>query len=201
MRIRSIRSIRSILLPLVTSILFVAGCRNCDTLGAVKAAGAIEPAVFDFGPLTSGSKCLAHLKVTNKGQEDLTVKGSALEAVTGQFVLKKAPTLVRPGGGDDLLVEYTAAGADGESQSSTVKLDTDDPDDNGVLRGVVTAIVTTSPAPTAKTECHDPATSPCDRVDFGATQVNGAGITLGVKVQNDGTADMHISHVVVGNSD
>ncbi len=200
----SAQATRAALLAVVT-VGVGAGCRNCDNLGAVKAAGAIEPAVFEFGPLTAGSQCQALLQVTNHGQEDLSVSGSSLENTNGDFTLKKAPALVRIGAAEDLLVDYTANGNNGDLQSTGIKLQTDDADDNGILRATITAIVTTEPAASVKTRCGaaDAEVSPCASLDFGATQVNGSGITLGVKVVNDGNADMHISFAAIneGNPD
>jgi hypothetical protein len=139
------------------------------------------------------------LQVTNSGQEDLSVSGSSLENTDGQFTLKKAPSLVTLGASEDLIVEYTAAGDDGDSQSTGVKLQTDDPDNEGILRATVTAIVVAEPVASAKTECgpDDDVQTPCEELNFGSTQINGAGVTLQVKVINDGNADMHISFASV----
>src|SRR5262249_23352998 len=81
--------------------------------------------------------------------------------------------------------------------STGIKLQTDDPDNEGILRATVTAIVVAEPVASAKTACGPDDTSPCDELSFGSTQINGAGVTLQVKVINDGNADMHISFASV----
>lgn len=193
---------RTRLLLTLGLVVSAAGCRDCEDLGAAVPNGAIDPAVYEFGPLTLGSECTAELFVTNLGgRTDLAVENAVLENVDGDFTLQKAPTLVRLGGSESLLVDYTAAGEIGDTQSATVRVTTDDPDNEGVLLASVTAIVTDAAAPTVKSSCND--VSPCASLDFGAVQLNGAGLILPVTILNDGTADMEVTAAVIdgGNAD
>lgn len=187
-----------VILPLGLLAL-AAACRDCEDLGAAAPNGAIDPAVFEFGPITLGSTCTAELQVTNLGgRTDLSVSGAELTGKNGNWTLKKTPTLVRIGGAESLLVDYVAEGTLGDLQSTNVQLTTDDPDNDGVLVASVTAIVTDEPAPAVKTECGEESApvSPCANVDFGAVQVNGSGRILQVVIRNDGTADLTVSNAL-----
>jgi hypothetical protein len=183
------------LLALVCAVALPA-CRDCEDLGDVQPQGAIVPAIFDFGPITVGSTCTANLKVTNRGQVDLSVSGSSLDN-DAQYTLSKVPSLVRIGADE---------GAVGELQAANIELQSDDPDDEGILRGVVTAIVTDAPAPAAKSTCASVGgedTTPCTSMSYGAVQLNGAGLVLPITITNDGTADMTVTAAVIngGNAD
>jgi hypothetical protein len=187
-------------LPLVA-----AGCRDCEDLGNIQPAGAIEPAVFEFGPLTLGSECQANLKVTNSGNVDLSVTGSELKNKIGAWQIVGVPSLVKLAGAEDLLLSYIAEGEVGAIEGAVIELQSDDPDDGGVLRAAVSAIITDLPAPTAKTSCTsvDVIASPCPSVSFGAVQLNGAGLVLPMTLINDGTANMNVTAAVIdgGNAD
>jgi hypothetical protein len=164
---------------------------QCDDLGSIAPQGSLVPAVYELGPITIGQTCTATIGVRNKGNADLTVKeGSGLVDVDGDFKIKRAPTLVRLGGTEDLLVEYTADGTIGDLQSAGIELVTDDPDNDGKIKGTITAIVADGLASVAKTECDGQ--EPCASLDFGAVQLNGSGALLTVTVINDGTADMQV---------
>lgn len=183
-------------------VVSAAACRDCEDIGNAVPQGAIDPPVYEFGPLTLGSECSAELFVTNiGGRTDLTVSGVALENVDGDFTLARTPSLVRLGGREALRVDYKAAGEIGDTQSTTVRVSTDDPDNDGVLLATITAIVTDEPAPAVKSTCNDVA--PCASLDFGSVQLNGAGLILPVTILNDGTADMTVSAAVIneGNAD
>lgn len=180
-------------------------CRDCEDLGAINPQGSIEPAIFEFGPITVGSECTANLKVVNNGQVDLSVTGSSLQDTNGDWTISKAPTLVRLGGSEDLLVDYVAAGTTGELQSANIELQTDDPDADGIVRGIVTAIVTNAPAPSVKSTCgpEGATTSPCTTVSYGAVQLGSSGLVLPITIANDGTADMNVTAAAIdgGNPD
>lgn len=195
---------RSITLPCL-ALLLVAGCRDCEDLGNIQPAGAIEPAVFEFGPLTKGSVCVANLKVRNSGNVDLSVTGSALKNVEGEWTITKVPSLVKLAAAEDLLIEYQADGDVGALEGATIELASDDPDNGGVLRGALSAIITDLPAPAAKTSCAgiDDVVTPCASVSFGAVQLNGSGLVLPITLTNDGTADMNVTAAVIngGNAD
>ena len=187
------------------ALLLVAGCRDCDDLGNIQPAGAIEPAVFEFGPLTKDSVCVANLKVRNSGNVDLSVTGSDLKNALGAWTITKAPSLVKLAATEDLLIEYKAEGEIGALESATIELQTDDPDNEGILRGTINAIITDLPAPAAKTSCTgiDDVVTPCANVAYGAVAINGSGLVLPITLTNDGTADMNVTAAVIngGNPD
>lgn len=188
----------------LVAVAVLPGCR-CEDVNSFVAAGAIEPAIFDFGPITNGSECTANLKVVNTGQLDLSVSGSSLDN-EDQFTISKVPALVRLGGEEDLLVDYVADGEVGELQATNIELQTDDPDNEGILRAVVSAIVTDAPAPSAKSTCASVGaedTTPCASMSFGAVQLAGSGLVLPITIANDGTADMTVTAAVIngGNTD
>lgn len=193
------------ILAVTSSIVSLGACRGCDDLGAVKAVGAFDPPILELGPITIGSECPATMNVTNTGQEDLTVDEKVLENTEGDFKLRIGPSLVKRGGSEPLIVDYKAAGTIGEVQSTGVSIQTNDPDNEGIIKGTITAIVTDAPAPAQKTSCDtaDEAQSPCTNLDFGATQVRGAGVERAVTLINDGNADLHLTGIVFngGNPD
>jgi hypothetical protein len=187
-------------------VLFAGACRDCETLGNAVPNGDIDPRVYEFGPITRGSRCTADLAVTNiGGRTDLSVQRAELEDKNGDWTLARNPTLVRIGGTESMFIDYLAEGAAGDLQSVSVKLTTDDPDNDGILRATVTAIVADEAAPAVKTACgaNDALTSPCTTLDFGAVQVNGSGRLLPVTILNDGTADLSLFAAVInqGNPD
>ena len=188
-------------LPCLTVLLLVAGCRDCEGLGNALPAGAIVPAVFHFGPLTKGSVCAANLQVSNSGSVDLSVSDAALTNAQGSWTIVKVPGLVRIGASEDLRVDYRAEGEIGALEGATIELASDDPDNDGVLRAAMSAVITDAPAPAAKSTCD--AVSPCASVSFGAVQLNGSGLILSVTIENDGSADMNVSAAVIngGNAD
>lgn len=188
-------------LPFALSlVVLAAGCRDCEDLGSLAPQGSIEPAIFDFGPLTIGQECQAILEVVNSGRTDLDVVDGNLTDVDGDWSLQKVPTLVELGAREDLIVDYTANGASGDRQSALIEVQTDDPDNDGILRATVTALIADAAGPLAKSSCTDAAQetlSPCTLLDFGATQAEGAGTTASVTIINDGTADLEISNILL----
>lgn len=187
---------RSLALSLLA---LAAGCRDCEDLGSLAPQGSIEPAIFDFGPLTIGQECQATLEVVNSGRTDLDVNGGELKDVDGDWTLQRVPTLVELGARENLLVDYVANGASGDRQSALIEVRTDDPDNGGILRATVTALLTDAAGPTARSACVDAAgadLTPCTNLDFGATQAEGAGTIASVTLVNEGTADLVISQIL-----
>jgi hypothetical protein len=187
----------------LTLVVTLAACRDCETLGNTAAQASIEPAIFDFGPIAKGSTCTAVLEVVNSGRENLDVNEATLEDPVGSWTITKSPSLVELGGREELLIEYVADGDVGAREASNVKLVTSDPDNDGVVRATVTALVIEENGPVAKSRCLDANgadTSPCATLDFGAVQTNGPGRTLFVTVVNDGTADMTVDFAINGNA-
>ena len=45
---------RHAVLVVGTSLLFAAGCRDCEGVGTIAPQGVIEPTIYDFGPVTTG---------------------------------------------------------------------------------------------------------------------------------------------------
>lgn len=198
------RDSRHLRLPLfLVAVAIVPACR-CEDVNGFVTAGAIEPAIFDFGPLTVGSECTANLKVVNTGQLDLSVSGSSLDN-DDQYTIAKVPALVKLGAEEDLLIDYVASSNVGALEAANIELETDDPDDGGILRALVTAIVTDAAAPALKSSCTSTigeVASPCATMSFGAVQLAGSGLVLPVTITNDGTADMNVTAAVIeGNAD
>lgn len=187
-------------LPFALSlIVLAAGCRDCDDLGSLAPQGSIEPAIFDFGPLTIGQECQAILQVVNSGRTDLDVVAGELKDVDGDWTLQSVPALVELGAREDLLIDYTATGAAGDRQSALVEVQSDDPDDGGILRATVTALLSDAGGPLAKSACagaDSEDAAPCALLDFGATQAEGAGTIASVTLINDGTADLTLSQIL-----
>jgi hypothetical protein len=184
---------RLLLTPLLVVTSFV-GCQ-CDDLGQLVPQGSLVPKITELGPITLGQKCTTKVGVRNKGRSDLHIDASELDG-DDAFKITKAPTLVRLGATEDLVVQYTADGEVGAVQSTNIELQTDDPRDEGVLRGSITAIPSDGVASVAKTKCGD--TTPCEEIAFGAIQTNGGGAILSVTVVNDGTADLTVAGAVIG---
>lgn len=187
-------------LPFALSlIVLAAGCRDCDDLGSLAPQGSIEPAIFDFGPLTIGQECQAILQVVNSGRTDLDVVAGELKDVDGDWTLQSVPALVELGAREDLLIDYTATGTAGDRQSALVEVQSDDPDDGGILRATVTALLSDAGGPLAKSACtgaDGEDAAPCALLDFGATQAEGAGTIASVTLINDGTADLTLSQIL-----
>lgn len=169
-------------------------------------AGAIVPAIFDFGPITVGSECTAAMKVSNVGgRVDLSVSGASLDN-EDQFTIAKVPTLVRLNAEEDLLVDYVASNNVGAVETTNIELQTDDPDRDGILSAVVRALVTDAPAPSATSTCASVGANevtPCTTMSFGAVQLAGSGLVLPITIANDGTADMTVTAAIMngGNPD
>ncbi len=183
----------------LTLLALTAACRDCDDLGSLAPQGSIDPPIFDFGPLTIGQECRAILAVVNSGRTDLDIDGGRLTDVDGEWDLAKVPTLVELGAREDLIVEYVANGAAGDRQSALIELDSDDPDDDGTLRGTVTALLTDEAGPVARSACVDTdgnEQSPCTLLDFGSTQAEGAGTIGSVTIVNEGNADLQIDNLL-----
>lgn len=180
-------------------LVLAAACRDCEDLGNVAPQGSIDPPIFDFGPLTIGQECQAILQVVNSGRSDLDVNGGSLTDVDGEWEMTKIPTLVELGAREDLILEYVANGESGDRQSARIELQSNDPDDEGMLRGTVTALLTDAAGPTARSECTDAeggALTPCTLLDFGATQAEGTGTIASVTIVNEGTADLSIDQIL-----
>jgi hypothetical protein len=202
MRVSLIDPAATAIFLLLGAVSVVAGCPDVDVRGDQVPRGSIAPSFFDFGPIVAGKTCRATLQVKNDGRVDMDVATATLEGTVGQWSVERAPTVVGLGSAQDLFVDYTAAGAAGSRQRAEVVLQTDDPDEDGVLRGALTALMAAAPAGVAKTRCDDvggsaASTSPCVGLSFGAVQVNAAGLTLVVTIENDGTADLTVGAALV----
>lgn len=194
---------------LASLALLAAGCRDCDGLGNVQPQGVIEPAIFDFGPVTTGSTCTGSLGIKNNGNSDLEVESASIVDESGDFSIVETPPLVGLGAVGDLKVRYTAAGDVGARQRGTIKVVSNDPD--GDLVATVEAVVADVPSAIAKTRCTVAGAeqAPCETLDFGAATVDEAalpiesrqGITLSVTVVNDGNAELTLALAQVGGGD
>lgn len=183
----------------ISVLALAAGCRNCDDLGNIAPQGSIDPAIYDFGPLMVGQECQATLEVVNNGNSDLNIEGGELKDVDGDWTLQRVPTLVELSGREDLLIDYTASGASGDRQAALIEVRSNDPDDGGLLRATVTALLTDAAGATARSACADldgNELSPCTLLDFGATQAEQTGTIASVTIVNEGTADLQIDQLL-----
>jgi len=215
-RVMPQRSLAGRLAPMVGALALLPACPFCEDVSAFLPQGSIEPAVLDMGPITTGVTCPATLAVLNNGNADLeTVEGSAkLLDTDGTFVIKKVPPFVRLGGSEELIVDYTAGSEIGVREGSGVELTTNDPDNDGVLRAVISAFVAQEPVAIAKAQCTPRATAeneepepetPCSLLDFGAVPIGDPldpieqrnGVNLSVVVINDGNKDLSLQGAVI----
>jgi hypothetical protein len=174
--------------------------------------------LLDLGPVTSGSRCNATLFVHNGGNADLKIlEGTAkLIDTDGAFTLQNVPPLVRLGAFEQLIVGYEAGSRVGERESTGVEIQTNDPVDDGFLRGSVTAFVAAAPVPLATTACDvvdgdgdARRKTPCEAIDFGAVPKGNpaepiesrAGASRRVIVVNKGNAPLNIQAAVIDGGD
>jgi hypothetical protein len=212
---------------LVVALSFLPACAFCDDVQQFLPQGEVCTAeddacggpLLDLGPVTSGGSCTAELYVHNVGNADLKlVDGTAkLVDTDGDFTLKNVPPLVRLGAFGAVVVDYKAGGAIGERESTGFELQTNDPDDDGYLRGSITAFVASAPVGLAVSACdvddggETVRQSPCELADFGAVPVGNPaepvatrpGTTRTIIVVNNGNAELNVSATVIdgGNGD
>jgi hypothetical protein len=211
---------RVALLAAVLSLL--PACAFCDDVDQFLPQGRIcttdDPdcggPLLDLGPVTSGNTCAATLYLRNGGNADLElVEGTArLLDTDGDFTLKKVPPLVRLGAAEAIVVDYVAGADVGQREGTGFELQTNDPDDDGFLRGSITAFVAASPVALATSSCDETdgagevtTTSPCALVDFGAVPLGNAaesidvrpGASRTVRVVNNGNADLNVISAVI----
>jgi hypothetical protein len=201
-------------MPLIGALALLPACPFCDDVNAFLPQGAIEPAVLDLGPITTGVTCPATLQVTNTGNADLNVvpESAKLIDTDGSFQIQVVPSLIGLGGSEDLVVNYTAGDTIGEREGTGVELQTNDADNDGFLRGTITAFVAAEPVALAKAACvpdgaeaDAEATAPCELMNFGAVPIGNAldpidsraGVVLTVLVVNDGNADLNVQGAVI----
>ena len=119
-------------IALLTILPFVA-CDCGDDLGNLAPAGLIQPAHFDFGPVTIGTECQAELEVINNGQSDYSIENATVTDSNGDFSILITPKEVALGRSEKLLVRYVAGTSAGTRESGTVKLTTTIPTNEGLL--------------------------------------------------------------------
>jgi uncharacterized repeat protein (TIGR01451 family) len=212
---------------LVVALSYLPACAFCDDVQQFLPQGEVCSVeddtcggpLLDLGPVTSGNTCSAELFIHNTGNADLElVDGSArLVDTDGDFTLKNVPPLVRLGAFGSVVIEYKAGDAVGEREGTGFELQTNDPDDDGFLRGSITAFVAGEPVALAVAACDvadgDTTTrqTPCELVDFGAVPVGNPaepvatrpGTNRRILVVNNGNADLNVSAAVIdgGNGD
>jgi hypothetical protein len=212
---------------LVVALSFLPACAFCDDVQQFLPQGEVCSVdddtcggpLLDLGAVTSGGTCSAQLFIHNTGNADLKlVDGSArLVDTDGDFTLKNVPPLVRLGAFGGVVVEYKAGSAVGEREGTGFEAQTNDPDDDGFVRGSITAFVAAAPVGLAVSACDvgngADATrqSPCELADFGAVPLGNPaepvatrpGTTRTIYVVNNGNADLNISATVIdgGNGD
>jgi hypothetical protein len=205
---------RLLLIPLTISL---AACTDCEDLNAFP-VGNVEPPILDLGPVPLGEECEARLDVVNSGRAVLEVGQPELADMAGEWVLRQSPSLVNPGDIGEALVTYTSGGTVGERQSVTVEFPTNDPQaDDGIIRGVITALPTDDVAGVAVAKCdgkdadgNDVRFDDCPELNFGAVQKNNPGLppdqqpgrrNLHVDVVNTGNADFQLQAIVINGGD
>ena len=205
---------------LLLALALLPACALCDDVDQFLPQGSIEPAVLDLGPVTAGATCQARLLIKNGGNADLDVTpdSAKLKDTDGSFTIKKVPSLIKLGGEEELLVDYTASDDVGNREGTNLEIGTNDRDDDGLLRASITAFVADAPVPLALASCDKPTDddadavqTPCTDLDFGAVPIGSpidpiesrAGANLSVRVVNDGNADLTVLAAVIdgGNGD
>jgi hypothetical protein len=210
---------------LVVALSFLPACAFCDDVQQFLPQGEVcsirdercGGPLLDLGPVTSGGTCSAELFVRNVGNADLQVLEGTTRLIDtdGDFTLKNVPPLVRLGAFGGLVVEYKAGDAIGTREGTGVELQTNDPDDDGFLRGSITAFVAAAPVGLAVSACDvggdGTRQSPCELADFGAVPLGNPaepvatrpGTTRTVYVVNNGNAELNVSAAVIdgGNGD
>jgi hypothetical protein len=191
-------------------ILHVAACPECEGVGSTSPQGVMEPAVLDLGPVSEGTQCDTSILIVNQGNSTLSIDEASLEDKNGDFELGRVAEKVGIGSEEAIELSYTSGGTLGERQSVTVTLQTNDPDDNGTIRGTVTAIPVESAAGLAEAWCgteqgvnsdsDEDALETCTLVDFGAVNIGDAsvpvtersGLTKEVVIVNIGSAAIEL---------
>jgi hypothetical protein len=208
--------------PLAVALSLLPACQFCDDVQQFLPAAELCTVaddtcggpLLDLGPVTSGGTCTATLYVHNGGNADLEVLGGTARLVDpdGSFALQNVPSLIRLGAYESLVVGYTAGDSVGQREGTGVELQTTDPDDDGFLRGSITAFVAAEPVGLAASACdvaNDERQSPCALADFGAVPVSNAaepietrpGATRTVYVVNNGNAPLNVQSVVIDGGD
>lgn len=197
-RITLVRAVlATVTLPLI------AACTDCEGLEGAAARGSIDPPLLDLGPVPLNSDCQAVLQVQNKGTADLFVDGNELTNTSGDWAVQRVPQNVPLGGADDLIVRYTAGGTANQRQSTTVRLQTNSVENDGVLTATITALPTDEAAGVAVALCGDgDARGPCEGLAFGATQIGtvaepAVGKSLQVDIVNEGNAPLEVSAAII----
>ncbi len=189
----------------VVTLPFVA-C-ECEGLEGAAAIGAITPPLLDLGPVPLGTDCQAILQVENKGTADLSIDSTELTNVGGEWAVQRAPQNVNLGSSDDLIILYTASGAENVRQSATVQVQTNGRDNDGLLTATMTALPTSETAAVAVVKCGEgDARADCSELAFGATQIGtiaepAPGRNLAVDVVNEGNAPLTVSAAVIEGGD
>ena len=202
-------------IPLAVALGVLPACQFCDDTNAFSPTAALEPAVIDLGPITTGVTCPAVMSLVNNGNADLTVEpGSAkLIDTDGTFTLISVPALVTLGSRGDVQINYTAGETIGSRESTGVEIGTNDPS-NLIVRGSVTAFVAEAPVGLARATCLErgaavgAAEVACETLDFGAVGISSAldpiadrnGVILNVTIVNDGNKDLTLQGAVVNGS-
>jgi len=208
---------RSSLVTALTALVVAAGCDSCETLDDFNAQGAFDPAVVDLGPVVTGTACEPILSLVNSGGAELSIDTASLEDSSGEFDNLRVPSLVGISGTGEVSVDYTSASPLGR-QSVTVLLNTNDPDNDGEVRGTITALATDEEVGVATPYCGadadadvDDLSTECELVDFGSFNIQNASLpiierlsqTRKLKIVNEGNADLTILAVALddGNLD
>ncbi len=200
---------------LVFLSLGVVGAIGCpDDLDEFAPQGAIEPALLDLGPVPIGTTCTPLLAVTNTGGATLNITDGALADVDGDWAIGRVPEQVSLGGEGEVEMQYTAAGTAGTRQSVTLRLETNDPDNDGRISSSLQAIVVEETAAVGAILCPTESDTyeHCDGpVDFGAVNKGDpnvpidqrTGITVSVKIKNEGSEQLTVNNVLLndGNPD
>ncbi|MBM4282533.1 MAG: hypothetical protein FJ137_17875 [Deltaproteobacteria bacterium] len=210
---------------LAAAISLLPACQFCDDVQQFLPAGelctsaddACGGPLLDLGPVTSGGTCTATLYLHNGGNADLEVVGGTAQLLDadGDFALQNVPALVRLGAYESIVVGYTAGATVGQREGAGVELQTNDPDDDGFLRGSITAFVAAAPVGLAVSACDlvgsagTSRQSPCELSDFGAVPTSNAaepiearpGALRTVFVVNNGNAPLNIQSVVLSGGD
>lgn len=187
------------------------GACECDGIEGAAPNGFLDPTVLDLGPVPLDTECTTSLRLVNNGTADLMVESASLTASNGNFSVLQVPEFVGLASSGDVLIRYTSEGEENVRQSTTVEIQTNGFSNEGLVTAVVTALPTNAQAAVATTSCEADGApqSPCEGVDFGATQTSDplvpiterAGTTVQLSVRNDGNAEMQVLAAVIDGGD
>ena len=186
------------------------GC-ECDGIEGAAPNGFLDPTILDLGPVPLDTECTTSLRLVNNGTADLLVESAELVESNGSFSLLQVPEFVGLASSGDVLVRYTAEGEENVRQSTTVEIQTNAFNNDGLISAVVTALPTNEQAAVALSSCEaeGETQSPCESLNFGATQTSDplvpiserAGKTSQIAVRNVGNAEMQVLAAVIDGGD